>query len=110
MTLATVGWGVWWITVLLMRFAPGIAPSPTVTAWVASSFAVVGLFLAIFTIRARTIWVLLAGVPIFANGSLLALPFVVQDLEVHAKTGTDDADAPSDTEQPLDDSGASEQE
>ena len=83
MTMATLGWGVWWVTVLLSRFAPGIAPSLHLAAWIGGCFAAVGLFLGIFTIRARMIWVLLAGVPIFANGSLLVMPFLIGDLEVH---------------------------
>ncbi|MFT4542730.1 MAG: hypothetical protein ACI841_005434 [Planctomycetota bacterium] len=83
MTLATLGWGVWWVTVLLIRVAPDIAPSLTTASWIGGAFAVVGLFLGIFTIRARKIWVLLAGVPIFANGALLLMPFLVADLEVH---------------------------
>ena len=37
------------------------------------------MFLALFTVRARLIWVLLAGVPIAANGALLMLPAVVDE-------------------------------
>ena len=77
MTCATVGWGVWWLTVVLNRFAPEWTPSLTVTHTVAGAFALVGFLLAVFTIRARLIWVLLAGVPMFANGSLLLLPLVI---------------------------------
>ncbi len=77
MVFATLGWGVWWSAVVLLELAPDWAPSLRVTAWVACAFALFGLFLAVFSVRARLIWVLLAGVPVFANGSLLCLPLLL---------------------------------
>ena len=74
MVFATMGWGAWWTFLILTRFAPEWAPSVQSTYIVGAVFAAVGLFFAIFTVRARLIWVLLAGVPIFANSSLLFLP------------------------------------
>ncbi len=71
MTLATAGWFVLWTTFFLRRFAPSIAPDWIVAWWIALLFALPGLGLAIFTVRARLIWVLLAAVPIFANASLI---------------------------------------
>jgi hypothetical protein len=77
MVFATVGWGAWWVTVFLHKLAPELAPSILTTSIIACIFASVGFFLAVFTVRARLIWVLLAGVPLFANGSLLLLPMLV---------------------------------
>jgi hypothetical protein len=71
MTLATAGWAVMWTALLLGRVAPGSAPSLLTAWWGAAVFALVGMFLAVFTVRARLIWVLLAAVPLFANASLL---------------------------------------
>jgi hypothetical protein len=73
MTLATVGWAVLWTTLLLRRYAPGWAPDWTIAWWIAVVFALPGLGLAIFTVRARLIWVLLAAVPLFANASLIGV-------------------------------------
>ena len=50
---------------------------------VTCTLAGVGFCLAFFTLRARLIWVLLAGVPMFANGTLLMLPVLLGD-EVEA--------------------------
>ena len=80
MVLATAGWSVWWLTIVLARMWPEMAPSPLVAAWVSFAFALAGFFLAVFTIRARLVWVLLATVPLFANGSMLVLPWIAQDL------------------------------
>ena len=82
MVLATAGWSVWWATLVLARWWPGSAPSPLVAAWIGFAFAAVGFFLAVFTVRARLVWVVLAGVPLFANGSLMLLPWVAHDLVV----------------------------
>lgn len=79
MTLATLGWGVWWVSILLHKFVPGLSPGLGATYVVTCALAGVGFVLAFFTIRARTIWVLLAGVPIFANGTLLMLPVLLGD-------------------------------
>ncbi len=79
MTLATLGWGVWWVSVLLHKFVPGLSPGLGATYVVACALAGVGFCLACFTVRARLIWVLLAGVPMFANGTLLMLPVLLGD-------------------------------
>ena len=85
MTLATAGWAVMWVTLLVGKFAPAVAPSLFTAWWAAAVFASVGLFLAVFTIRARLIWVLLAGVPLFANASLLLtrplIPVVMESID-----------------------------
>ena len=76
MTLATLGWGVWWGALFVAELVPGWTPSLWIVEALASALAAVGLFLAIFTVRAKLIWVLLAGVPVFANASLLCMPVV----------------------------------
>lgn len=87
MVLATAGWAVWWVTFVLARWAPGWAPglpvpasSLVVAAWVAFAVAAVGFLMAVFTLRARRVWVLLAAVPMFANGSLMLLPWIADDM------------------------------
>lgn len=82
--LATLGWGLWWIALGLHRFWPRFFPGLMPIYLVTCALAAVGLFLAVFTVRARLIWVLLAGVPIMANGSLLLLPLVVDEAVLDA--------------------------
>lgn len=79
MTLATLGWGAVWLTVVLMRIAPGWAPSIGTTYLVAGIFAFAGVCCGLFTLRAKLAWILITGVPLFANGSLLLLPAIVPD-------------------------------
>ena len=79
MVLATLGWATWWISVLLYKLVPSLAPPIWSIYLVACSFAAAGAFLGFFTIRARLIWILLAGVPLFANTSLLLIPIVLDD-------------------------------
>ena len=82
MTLASLGWGVWWITAFLMRFAPSIAPSVEGAITVSCIFASVGFLVALCTIRARLSWILITLVPLCANASLLLLPLAVHALRV----------------------------
>ncbi len=79
MTLASLGWGTAWLTLVLMKLAPGWAPSVEVAEAIASSFAFVGLCIGLFTLRAKLAWILITGVPLLANGSLLILPLIVPD-------------------------------
>ena len=74
MTLATLGWGSWWVAALLRALAPAAAPGPWATAWVACAFAAIGLAWGLVTLRAKLAWVAITAVPLFANGSLLLLP------------------------------------
>lgn len=80
MCLASLGWGSWWITVFLMRYAPGIAPGVATTGWFAGTFAAFGLLLALWSVRARGAWLLFTLVPIFANASLFLVPWLVETL------------------------------
>jgi len=84
MSLATLGWGLWWIALGVRRWLPGFFPGLTWVWAITGVIALIGLVLAVFTIRARLIWVLLAGVPVFANGTLLLLPLVVDEEVVAA--------------------------
>ena len=77
MILATAGWGTWWLSLLALRFAPEIFPGETLVYSVTCTLAAIGTFLAIFSIRARLIWVLLAAVPICSNVSLLLMPTIL---------------------------------
>jgi hypothetical protein len=82
MVLASLGWGVWWIEVCLARFAPEYAPSLRTTALVGGAFALPGLLVAIWTIRAKAAWILITLVPLLANLSLIALPLLIKTLRV----------------------------
>lgn len=74
MTLATVGWGVIWVSLASAKW--GWTPPAAWIYTVAGIPAVLGLIYAFMTIRARRIWLFMALVAIFANGSLVALPFL----------------------------------
>ena len=76
MTFATLGASVWGATLLWMRLAPASAPSIVTALLVSSAFTVPGLVLAFFTLRARTAWLLFAGVPLLANGMMIVLPWL----------------------------------
>ena len=85
MTLATLGWGVWWVGLFLARFAPWLAPDflsgrSLVTA-LSTILGGLGLVLAVLTIRATRSWLPFALVAIFANLSLLLLPLLLSGLE-----------------------------
>jgi len=91
MVFATFGWAVWWMTAALLRYAPDWTPSFVVVSWTASIFATMGLLLALFTVRGQRNWALLALVPLFANGSLLALPSLLGHLDDGARAAADAA-------------------
>jgi hypothetical protein len=80
MMLATVGWGTWWLVLLVHRLAPERTLSLAVPAAISTTAAVLGLLIALFTLRARRAWILFALVPLFANGSLLFVPWLAQEL------------------------------
>jgi hypothetical protein len=91
MTLATLGWGVWWVGLLLARFAPWLAPDflsgRTLVTTLSSILAALGLVLALLTVRAKRSWLPFAAVAIFANLSLLLLPLLLQGLETPGEAG-----------------------
>lgn len=80
MVLAAFGWGVVWVHLLLMRFAPGLTPPPILTSALGIGFGVAGLGMAVLTVRAQKAWLLFVLVPLIANASLLLLPAVLWEL------------------------------
>jgi len=80
MILATLGWGGWWVTFLLLRLAPGLAPSPGYAMWWGAILGACGLVAAFLSIRARLVWVLFATIALFANGTLILAPILDADL------------------------------
>ena len=74
MTLATFGWGVIWGALASSKL--GWTPPITWIYLAAMIPGSLGLFYAFFTIRARRAWLFMAVVALFANGSLVALPFL----------------------------------
>ncbi len=82
MCMASLGWGIWWISLLLVRFAPAFAPDFRASCWIAGCFAAVGFLAALWGFRAKLDWILFLLVPLFANASLLAVPWVVKSLRI----------------------------
>ena len=80
MILASLGWGTWWVAALWAKVAPGTGPGIDTTGWIAGVFAVGGLMLALLTLRGSRGWLFLSFVAMFANGSLLVLPWLVREL------------------------------
>lgn len=85
MSLATMAMLIWSLTLLLWRFAPGLGPPGRLSWAVASLFALPGLVLGLFTVRAKRSWLLVALVPILANAMLLLLPWVALRLLVRGE-------------------------
>ena len=77
MTLASLGWGAWWVAVALAKLAPAIAPGVGLTQGVSSAFAIAGLLCGLFTLRAKLAWILITGVPILANVALIVFPLLL---------------------------------
>jgi hypothetical protein len=80
MMLATLGWGTWWCVLFLRRFAPEREIPLALPASISTAAALLGLLVAILTLRARRAWILFALVPLFANGSLLLVPWLAAEL------------------------------
>lgn len=81
MTLASVGWGCWWVAFFLRRIA-GVELSVALVGSIADVFAIVGLVLAFLTIRSKRTWLLFAFVAMMANGALLFVPWMLEGLEL----------------------------
>ena len=79
MTLACLGWATWWVVFLLRRFFPEQAIGWTIPILVSPVFAVPGLIVALLTVRAQRSWMLFVLVPLFANASQLAMPWLVRE-------------------------------
>ncbi len=79
MSLATLGWGTWWCVLFVHHFAPGFEFSLALPSALSTAAALLGLGVAILTLRARRAWILFALVPLFANGSLLFVPWLAAE-------------------------------
>jgi hypothetical protein len=78
MALASMGWGCWWLELLAWRFFPAYAPSLAVVGVASSLFAFAGLVAAVLALRGRNVvWLAITAVPLLANLSLLAVPFLI---------------------------------
>jgi hypothetical protein len=85
MTLAALGWGCWWLALLLERYVPDLSPGFLPVAIAGCTFAAGGIALALLTIRATRSWLPFSMVALFANASLFALPWIVRGLELQAR-------------------------
>ncbi|MBM3987588.1 MAG: hypothetical protein FJ294_06485 [Planctomycetes bacterium] len=77
MCFATAGAAVWGAAMLWRALDPGNGPDLLSTLLASAAFTVPGAILALLSIRARWVWVLLAGIPLFANGVMIVVPWVV---------------------------------
>jgi hypothetical protein len=80
MTLASLGWGTWWVLFLLHRVAPTLEIGLAVPGAIATSFAVLGFVVAVLTLRARRSWLLFAHIPLLANASLFFMPWLAGEM------------------------------
>ena len=98
MTFASLGWASWWVTALLLHVKPSWTPSIDVTDQLAITFALIGFVAAILSIRARLAWLIVVLVPMFANLSVLLIPFTLNtwryDERGHVVYDPDDAPQP----------------
>ena len=79
MSLATLGWACWWLDLVLARTVPDFVPNYALVSSVASAFALAGLVFAVVSVRGRNrLWLGMALVPLFANASLLSMPWLMQ--------------------------------
>lgn len=77
MTLATLGWALVWGSFALAKL--GWAPRAEWVYVLAAGPAAVGMGYAVLSARARRAWLFMALVAVFANGSLLGLPFLFDE-------------------------------
>jgi len=81
MSLATLGWAAWWTALVVVKIAPGTASGMTIGASVVSELcALLGLAIAAASLRARRTWILFVAIPLFANASLLVMPWLASEL------------------------------
>lgn len=71
------------MTAALLHFKPAWAPSIEVTDHFALTFAVLGFIAAVLSIRARLGWLVVVSVPMFANLSVLLIPFTLNTWRVN---------------------------
>lgn len=80
MSMASLGWAVWWTTLVILRFAPETHLDLRVIEWTAGTIAALGFLAALWCFRAKLAWLLIMSIALFANGSLLMMPWIVDSL------------------------------
>ncbi|MEW6073101.1 MAG: hypothetical protein AB1726_11000 [Planctomycetota bacterium] len=80
MTLASLGWGTWWVLFLVHRLAPGFHVDLAVPSAVSLVFAALGFLVAVLTLRARRSWLLFAHIPLLANAALFLMPWFAAEM------------------------------
>jgi len=92
MCLATFAWGCWWTDLVLARLVPDFLPNIALVAGVANVFAGLGFLAGLLCLRGKNrLWIALAFVPILANASLFATPFLLRNGErLHEGLGTEE--------------------
>jgi len=83
MTLASLGWGAWWIALLLRRLMPDLTegwPLAFLASVVGFGFGVLGLLVALVTVRSQRSWMLFVMIPLLANASLIVMPWLVREI------------------------------
>jgi hypothetical protein len=85
MTFASLGWASWWVTAALLHWKPLWAPSIDVTDQLAITFALLGFVAALLSVRARLAWLIVVGVPLFANLSVLLIPFTLNTWRINER-------------------------
>ena len=75
MSLASLGWGTWWVALFLRVSLPEMAFGLRVPGAVSVLFGLCGLGVAVFTLRAKRSWLLFTLIPLLANASLLFVPW-----------------------------------
>jgi len=80
MTLASLGWGTWWVLLFLRRLAPSLSIGLAIPGAVSTTFAVLGFVVAVLTLRARRSWLVFAHIPLLANASLFFMPWLASEM------------------------------
>jgi hypothetical protein len=77
MSLATLGWGLWWSALAWHRRFPDNPTNWIVIYTATCCLAGVGMFYAFFTLRAKRSWVIMATLALVANLGLFVVPWVL---------------------------------
>lgn len=80
MTLASCGWGTWWVLLFVEKLFGWRPESLVVPGAISTVFAVAGLAVAVWCFRARRSWLLFVMIPVIANASLLFVPWLAEEL------------------------------
>ena len=79
MTFASLGWGTWWV-LLLVKKLTGASPDLLIPSILSTIFAILGLLVAVVTLRGRRSWLLFVTIPVLANASLFFLPWLAGEV------------------------------